>query len=185
MTNTTALTDFTSIDGHALRSLDYDGAPWFVARDVCDALGLKQVSRAVRGLDEDEKGVTTVHTLGGPQELIIVNESGLYALIMRSRKPRAKDFRKWVTATVLPTLRQTGAYVVGQENVDYAGMSRSGLDAHIAGLRAKLEAAQTASWNASREEKDARRDALRLMKRCGRSYSRGTGPRALPPAAVV
>lgn len=96
---------------HMVRTTrDEKGDPWFVAVDVCRVLGIKQASRAVENLDDDEKGVNITHTLGGPQELLTVNESGLYALIFRSRKPTARRFRKWVTYEVLPALRKTGHY---------------------------------------------------------------------------
>jgi prophage antirepressor-like protein len=101
-------------EGESLvRTVLLDGAPWFVAVDVCRVLGIQQATRAVENLDEDEKGVTTTHTLGGPQELLTVSESGLYALIFRSRKPAAVRFRKWVTGEVLPALRGEGRYEMG------------------------------------------------------------------------
>ena len=95
----------------AVRSMvDQSGEPWFVAKDVCDILELTNPSKAVLGLDEDEKGVTKGYTLGGEQDLIIINESGLYNLIFRSNKPQAKVFRKWVTSEVLPAIRKQGHY---------------------------------------------------------------------------
>lgn len=88
-----------------------DGEPWFVAKDVCDALGIEKYRDAIGRLDEDEKGCpVTVDTLGGPQKMAAVNESGLYNLIFQSRKPEAKKFRKWVTGEVLPSIRKTGRY---------------------------------------------------------------------------
>jgi prophage antirepressor-like protein len=93
-----------------VRTISLNNDPWFVAKDVCDVLELANVSRAVEGLDEDEKGVSKVHTLRGEQEMIIISESGLYTLIIRSNKPQAKPFRKWVTAEVLPSIRKTGTY---------------------------------------------------------------------------
>jgi prophage antirepressor-like protein len=84
--------------------------PWFVAKDVCDILELSNVSKALLSLDDDEKGITKVQTLGGEQSLLIVNESGLYNLIFRSNKPEAKKFRKWVTNEVLPSIRKTGSF---------------------------------------------------------------------------
>jgi prophage antirepressor-like protein len=86
--------------------------PWFVAKDVCAALDIERTDSALRGLDEDEKGAHTVSTLGGPQEMSVVNESGLYALIFRSRKAQARLFRRWVTGEVLPAIRRTGGYAV-------------------------------------------------------------------------
>lgn len=91
-----------------------DGNPWFVAKDVCDALGIEKYRDALGRLDDDEKGCpVTVDTLGGPQKMSAVNESGLYNLIFQSRKPEAKKFRKWVTGEVLPSIRKTGRYEMG------------------------------------------------------------------------
>lgn len=90
--------------------LDDRGEPWFVARDVCRVLELEKYRDAVARLDEDERGSVLVDTLGGPQQMATISESGLYALIFRSRKPEARRFRKWVTAEVLPALRKKGHY---------------------------------------------------------------------------
>lgn len=87
-----------------------DGEPWFVCTDVADALGYLTAKDAARHLDDDEKGRQIVPTLGGDQSLTIINESGLYALVLRSRKPEARKFAKWVTGEVLPAIRKTGAY---------------------------------------------------------------------------
>lgn len=86
-------------------------SPLFVASDVCRILDLGNVSMAVSLLDEDEKGISNVDTLGGSQKMCVVTESGLYSLIFRSRKAEAKKFRRWVTGEVLPSLRKTGGYV--------------------------------------------------------------------------
>ena len=84
--------------------------PWFVAKDACDCLEITNVSQACQTLDEDEKGIYKVYTLGGSQDMMLISESGLYALVMRSNKPKAKVFRKWVTSEVLPSIRKTGGY---------------------------------------------------------------------------
>ena len=84
--------------------------PWFVAKDACDCLEITNVSQACQTLDEDEKGIYKVYTLGGSQDMMLISESGLYTLIMRSNKPEAKAFRKWVTSEVLPSIRKTGGY---------------------------------------------------------------------------
>lgn len=98
-------------DQREVRTLLIDGEPWFVAADVCDALELQGRHRNfLRMLDEDEKGAHIVSTLGGPQEAQVVNESGLYSLIFKSRKAEAKRFKKWVTAEVLPAIRKHGRY---------------------------------------------------------------------------
>lgn len=85
--------------------------PWFIAKDVCDALGLTNSRKAVARLDDDEKGVTTSDTLGGPQQMNIVNEFGLYRLILESRKPTAKLFKHWIIHEVLPRLRKMSMYL--------------------------------------------------------------------------
>ncbi len=94
----------------AVRSITKDGEPWFVAKDVCATLGIKNPRQAVAALDGDEKGVCLSDTLGGQQKLAIVSEPGLYRLISRSYKPMAKEFLRWVTHEVLPSIRKTGSY---------------------------------------------------------------------------
>lgn len=84
--------------------------PWWVANDVCEALEISNPRDAISVLDEDEKGVGKIYTPGGEQEMNIISESGVFALIMRSNKPEAKKFRKWVTSEVLPAIRKTGRF---------------------------------------------------------------------------
>ncbi len=96
--------------------LDESGEPMFVAREVTDALALDRT--AVRKLDEDEKGVRLIHTPGGDQKMVCVTEPGFYKLVMRSRKPEAKAFQRWVTHEVLPALRRDGAYVASDGTED-------------------------------------------------------------------
>ncbi|EJN17227.1 prophage antirepressor [Pseudomonas sp. GM79] len=101
-----------------VRTLLIDEQPWFVAADVCGSLAIGNVSLAVNGradregdgLDADEKGIASVNTPSGDQEMLVVNESGLYSLIFKSRKAEAKRFKKWVTAEVLPAIRKHGQY---------------------------------------------------------------------------
>jgi len=97
-------------NAHEIRTVTKDGEPWFVAKDVCDVLELVNPSRVTDALEESEKGMTSVNTLGGVQSMTIVNESGMYALVFKSRKTEAKAFRLWVTGTVLPAIRKTGSY---------------------------------------------------------------------------
>ena len=88
-----------SFQSHKVRVVtDEQGNPWFVAKDVCNVLEHSNSRQAITELDEDEKGVTKVYTLGGTQELTSISESGLYTLIIRSNKPNARKFRKWVTS---------------------------------------------------------------------------------------
>lgn len=93
-----------------VRVVDVNGEPWFVARDVCECLELTNTSQTLSYLDDDEKGITTNDTPGGQQEMSIVSEAGLYSLILRSRKPEAKAFKRWITHEVLPAIRRTGQY---------------------------------------------------------------------------
>ena len=97
---------------YRVRTIIKEGEPWFVAKDVCEALAHSDTSMAVRRLDEDEKGTSNVCTLSGIQEMLTINESGLYSLILASRKPEAKAFKKWVTSEVLPSIRKQGKYEV-------------------------------------------------------------------------
>ncbi|MFR9506140.1 MAG: Bro-N domain-containing protein [Rikenellaceae bacterium] len=94
-----------------VRSVVANGKSWFVAKDVCSVLGLKDGDTSLRKFDDDEKGSHTMHTLGGDQKMTVINESGLYHLIILSRKPEAKAFRKWVTDEVLPSIRKNGFYI--------------------------------------------------------------------------
>jgi anti-repressor protein len=98
------------VTGQTVRTIQIDGEPWFVAADVCSVLGIRNSRDAIGALDDDEKGVVTIDTPGGPQGMAIVSESGLYSLIMRSRKTEAKAFRRWITHDVIPSIRRTGGY---------------------------------------------------------------------------
>lgn len=101
-------------NNNAVRTIEKDGEPWFVLKDVCNVLSIGNAADVYNRLDADEKGVGQIDTLGGRQNVNIVNESGLYNVILRSDKPEAKPFRKWITAEVLPAIRQTGAYMTPQ-----------------------------------------------------------------------
>lgn len=85
-----------------MRVVERDGKPWFVAADVCKALEIANSRDALTRIDDDEKGVASTDTLGGKQEVAIVNEPGLYSLVLGSRKPEAKVFKRWVTSEILP-----------------------------------------------------------------------------------
>lgn len=94
--------------GYELRVTDQNGDPWFVAKDVCDTLEIQNVTQAVAELDEDERAMFNIGRQG---EANIISEAGLYSLILRSRKPEAKLFKRWITHDVLPSIRKHGAYV--------------------------------------------------------------------------
>ncbi|MCC2414004.1 phage antirepressor [Bacillus sp. FSL W8-0519] len=117
---------------------------WFVAKDVSDILGFSEASAMTRTLDEDEKGLHNIQTVQGVQKLTVINESGLYSSILRSRKKEAKAFKKWVTSEVLPSIRKHGAYMTDQvleqavTNPDFA----IGLLTKLKEEKEKLAAAQ-------------------------------------------
>lgn len=96
-----------------VRTLEIDNEPWFVGKDVAEILGYSQPSVAIfKRVDSDDKGVSKMETPGGEQSVVIINESGLYSLILSSKIPTAKRFKRWVTSEVLPTIRKTGSYSV-------------------------------------------------------------------------
>lgn len=97
-----------------VRTIQKDGEPWWVLSDVCKVLELSSPHKVADRLEADEKGRNLIPTLGGMQEMTTINESGLYAVILRSDKPQAKPFRKWVTNEVLPSIRKHGAYMTEQ-----------------------------------------------------------------------
>ena len=104
------LTVFQNEQFGSVRTVTQGGEPWFVAADVCRALELDQPHRALTRIDEDEKGRTLITTPGGNQEMSIVNEPGLYSIVLGSRKPEAKAFKRWITHEVIPAIRKHGAY---------------------------------------------------------------------------
>ena len=93
-----------------IRTIQKDGEPWFVLKDVCQVLDIGSPHKVAERLDHDEKGRNLIPTPGGDQDMTIINESGLYNVILRSDKPEARPFRKWVTSEVLPTIRRHGMY---------------------------------------------------------------------------
>ena len=111
------VTIFKYEESKLVRTLNLNGEPWFVLRDVCEVLGLGNSRMVADRLDEDEKGVSQILTPGGMQKLPIINESGLYSLVLSSKLPKAKQFRRWVTSEVLPSIRKNGGYIAGQEEL--------------------------------------------------------------------
>lgn len=101
---------FEHTDFGQIRVVERDGEPWFVAADVCRALEISDTSTALQRIDDDEKGTVSTRTPGGEQQLSAVNEPGLYSLVLGSRKPEAKAFKRWITHEVLPAIRETGRY---------------------------------------------------------------------------
>lgn len=96
-----------------VRTIEKNGEPWFVGKDVADILGYSDTAQAVRKhIDNEDKGVVEMTTPGGKQPVTIINESGLYSLILSSKLPTAKKFKHWVTSEVLPSIRKTGEYKI-------------------------------------------------------------------------
>ena len=99
-----------------IRTVVKDGEPWFVGKDVAEILGYTNPQKAVREhVDDDDRGVNEMDTPGRVQSVVVINESGLYSLILSSKLPNAKKFKKWVTSEVLPSIRKNGGYIAGQE----------------------------------------------------------------------
>ena len=115
------VTLFTNEELGSVRALEIDGEPYFVGKDVAVALGYKEPQKAVRErVAPEDRGVSKMDTPGGKQEMAIINESGLYSLILSSKLPSAKAFKRWITAEVLPVIRKTGGYVNDTKQfVDY------------------------------------------------------------------
>lgn len=142
-----------------LRTLtDENGDPWFVAKDVCDVLGLENSRKATADLDSDEKNTVTIRDgIAGNPNKTIISEPGLYKLIMRSRKPEAKTFQRWITHEVLPQIRGTGGYIpttdaddgmtilakavlIAQKTIDLKNQQLRAKDAQIKELEPKAQA---------------------------------------------
>lgn len=162
-----------SFEGIAnVRIQDQGGTPWFIAQDICKALGFTRTSDATRYLDDDEKGALIQRTLGGHQKMTTISESGLYSLALRSHKPEAKKLRKWITSVVLPAIRQHGGYINGQEVLSAESQAV-----------VVQEVAVQVRWTSERheEEKEARSMGLRALNSGRRRRKRPT----LPPLKLL
>jgi prophage antirepressor-like protein len=138
-------------EGMQVRVFTIDGDPWFNARDICEVLDLGNPSQAVARLEEDERGIISTDTPSGPQDMLYVNEAGLYALILGSRKPQAREFKRWVTHEVIPSIRRSGMYLV-------AGNPAMSLEdliilqaTSVKELKNKVEQVETAALTANRQ----------------------------------
>ena len=141
-------------EGVAVRVLEQDQQPWFVLSDVANVLGIANARDAAMRVPEDEKGVATADTLGGPQKLTIISEPGLYRMIFQSRKPSAERFKSWVVREVLPAIRKTGRYATGTAGTgsaeEWRGLMLEAARGVMAGTveidRARLLAALASGW---------------------------------------
>ena len=111
---------FTSEEFGSVRSLEIDGEPWFVGKDVTKILGYTNANKAIKDhVDPEDKGTNVLDTPGGKQRLVVINEAGLYTLVISSKLPTAKQFKRWIVSEVLPSIRKTGSYSIqpiGQSN---------------------------------------------------------------------
>lgn len=109
---------FNSSEFGQVRTVTIDGEPWFIGKDVATILGYERTADAIRAhVDEDDKGVGEIQTPGGKQKIVIINESGLYSLVLSSKLPTAKKFKHWITSEVLPAIRKTGGYIANAETM--------------------------------------------------------------------
>lgn len=112
----TELTVFNNADFGSIRAMEIDGEPWFVGKDVAERLGYKETAKAIREhVDPEDKGVSEMDTPGGKQPMTVVNESGLYSLVLSSKLPGAKAFKRWVTSEVIPAIRKHGGYLTPEK----------------------------------------------------------------------
>lgn len=106
------ITIFENPNFGKVRTLEVEGEPWFVGKDVAEVLKHQNPQRAIRDhVDDEDKGVTEIVTPGGMQRMTIINESGLYSLVLSSKLPTAKAFKRWITSEVIPSIRKHGAYM--------------------------------------------------------------------------
>ena len=109
---------FENSEFGTLRGVEIDGESWLVGKDVAERLGYSNPRDALmKHVDDEDKGVAKCDTLGGKQDVTVINESGLYALVLGSKLPNAKRFRRWVTSEVLPAIRKTGGYIAGENDM--------------------------------------------------------------------
>lgn len=161
-------------NGQQVRTVLIDGEPYFVARDVLAVLGLQNPTEAMRGLDDDEFTTTeVVDSIGRSQAMFAVTEAGMYSLVLRSRKPEAKAFKRWITHEVLPAIRKTGAYAPAQPLTGAVLMAQALIEAHstMATYQARVKELEpmAQSWEklASATGDYSVRDAAQVLCRDG------------------
>lgn len=129
------ITVFNSTEFGSVRTTTIDGEPYFVGKDVATILGYSNPRDAIsKHVDDEDKGVAKCDTLGGRQEILFINESGLYSLIFSSKLPTAKKFKRWVTSEVLPSIRKTGGYVQSGRETEFLTNPNSPIYSHIRNL---------------------------------------------------
>lgn len=160
---------FSNPEFGQVRTVEIEGEPWLVGKDVAEALGYTNPRKALADhVDEDDKGVTKCYTPGGEQEMTIINESGLYSLVLSSKLPGAKRFRRWVTSEILPTLRRQGTYTMqppksAMELLRLQSQAMFELDERVNALEDKVENQMTIDHGQQRQLQRAVGD--RVMER--------------------
>ena len=155
----------------SLRTLrkEQQGEPWFVAKDVCGCLDLTNAAQTLSYLDDDEKGIISNDTPGGKQQMLVISEPGLYSLVLRSRKPEAKAFKRWVTHDILPSIRKSGGYMATKpDDTPETILARAVLIAQDTLKRVEAErdeAVRTKAWIGSRREASAMATAASAARR--------------------
>lgn len=166
----------SSGDGFNLSATVIDGQPWFSAADVCRSLEIKNVSQAVARLEEDETRIISTYTSAGPRQALAVSEPGLYRLIFTSRKKSAQVFQKWVFSAVLPSLRQHGGYINGQEALSQEAQAE---------VLPQLHNVVSIARERAQEERDARHLALRLPSSGSAAGAKKAAKKAAAAAAYL
>lgn len=167
----------TGQDVQPVRTVMVDGEPWFIAADVCTVLEIANPYSSLALLDHDEKGLHSMETPGGEQQFSVVSEAGLYSLILRSRKPQARQFKRWITHDVLPAIRRTGRYdtepATTVDHLDRRALAQMVIEAEDAREAAEKRAAELApraeSWDvlASGDGDYSVGDAAKNLTRAG------------------
>lgn len=153
---------FNNAEFGEIRTVEIDGEPYFVGKDVAEALGYEEPRSAVsKKVDTEDRGVAKMETPSGTQEMTVINESGLYALVLSSKLPSAKKFKRWVTSEVLPTIRKTGGYQMPQT---YSEALRALADKAEEAERLGIENKQLTKDNKRMKPKEIFTDAVMASK---------------------
>lgn len=157
---------FSNAEFGQIRAVEIDGEPWLVGKDVAKALGYSNPRKALADhVDSEDKGVTKCDSLGGTQQMTIINESGVYSLIFSSKLPGAKKFKRWVTSEVLPSIRKTGAYIMpGATQVLTPKIQP---EVSLIGLAKVANAARRAVLDMGGTHWDAGKEVLDILDHCG------------------
>lgn len=152
-----------------VRTLEKDGEPWFIAVDVCKALEL--TATATRRLDDDEKGLHSTQTLGGNQEMVIINEPGIYSLVLGSRKPEAKAFKRWIVHDVIPSIRKHGAYMTPDKLTETLTRPESVIELLQALVNEQARVKELTSTNAALAAEANTWEPRMVLNRLARAYA--------------